>query len=701
MACLSPDLFVVHKRRMVYRVLVLLGLLLAGIAPSCSALAKPTSITPALIAESDSVAPGDTVMLAIVMTPKAGWHGYWENPGDAGLGMTADWRLPKGVSVGGLLYPTPRTLTVQGIMNYVYEAEYGVLVPLHVDRRQAIGSRLSIRAHLEWLACTDEICVPEQGDVALDLKVGKPNAAGVHAARFDGFRRALPARLDGEGRFAVDAGRIRLVLPYPADAPLANPYFFPATDGLVDYGAQQSFSRSGNSVMMETAAREGEGDRLEGILQIAPGEGLRILARRGEVNATGFTPVAGPGGDTAGTDAPGGLVLTFLAAVLGGLLLNVMPCVFPILGLKALSLAKSGAGERAARRDALFYTLGSVLVCVALGALLLILRAGGEQVGWAFQLQDPRIVGGLLILMVAITANLAGLFELPTPSIGNRTMSVDGAGGSFWTGALAAFVATPCTGPFMAAALGAALVLPVPAALLLFGGLGFGLALPFLVIGYVPAARRWLPRPGPWLGKFRKAMAVPMGLTALALGWLLMRLSGTSALLAMASVAALLLALLVYAGRLQRRGAAAPGWMLGAGLAAALVAVIAAPMPTADRNTQPAKGLLATEAFSTGRLAALRSEGRPVFAYFTADWCLTCKANEAAAIERKRTAQAFARQRIVVLRGDFTRRDPAIAAFLAENGRSGVPLYIYYAPGQPPRILPQILTVDMLSALSG
>jgi thiol:disulfide interchange protein len=378
--------------------------------------------------------------------------------------------------------------------------------------------------------------------------------------------------------------------------------------------------------------------------------------------------------------------------VLGGLLLNVMPCVFPILSLKALGLARSGEGERAARAEALAYTAGVMLVCVALGAVLLALRAAGSSAGWAFQLQDPRVIGVLLLLVSAIAFNLAGLFELPVPAFAGK----GGATGAFMTGALAAFVATPCSGPFMAGAIGAALVLPAAAALTVFAGLGLGIALPFLLIGFVPALRRRMPRPGAWMGRLRRVLAVPMFLTALALAWVLGRQAGIDGM-TIGLAAALLLALGLWIGGRRQAAGRRAGWAIALAAVPALAATLLL-HPAAVRAE--AGGVPGAEPFSEARLAALRGQGRPVFAYFTADWCLTCKVNEKAAIETATVADAFGKGKVAVLVGDWTDGDPALGRFIEAHNRAGVPLYLWYPKGAAtPRVLPQVLTPAMLASL--
>ncbi|MFN3819499.1 protein-disulfide reductase DsbD family protein [Blastomonas sp.] len=677
--------------------------LLAGLALPAAAQPLqrgPNNITASLVAESAAPAPGSTIDLAFAMTPKTGWHGYWQNPGDAGLGMTLTWDLPKGVTAAQLRYPVPETLIIAGLMNYVYEGPYAPLVALTIDPSLPPGTRLPISVKADWLACTDEICVPESATLATSLTVGDGAISKADRSRFDGWRQRLPAPLGSTATYQVDGKTVRIAIPYPAGGTIDAPYFFPSTDPGISYRARQAFFRDDDRLVVETEADGSLAGPLEGVLRIGEHLGLELVAQAGTV---------APGGvriDDALAAEPAGGILALLAtalggALLGGLMLNIMPCVFPILSLKAISLAKAGGDERAARRDALAYTAGIVLVCLGLGGVLLALRAGGEQIGWAFQLQDPRIILALLLLVTAISFNLAGLFEFGSISAGSSLTAKSGAAGSFWTGALAAFVATPCTAPFMAAAMGSALILPVPAALLVFVGLGLGLALPFLAIGFIPALRRRLPRPGAWMATFRRIMAVPMFLTALALVWLLGQQTGNNGVLWGLAAAMLLAMLLWWLG--ARQAAGRSGWLpIAPALAGAIAAIVLLPTGGAGSSRETsANATLPTQAFGEAKLAKLRAGNTPVFAYFTADWCITCKANEATAIQREATAAAFKKAGVVVLEGDWTRRDAEISRFLEAQGRSGVPLYVWYAPGKAPVILPQVLTVETLTALVG
>jgi DsbC/DsbD-like thiol-disulfide interchange protein/cytochrome c biogenesis protein CcdA len=665
-------------RALLTALLALVALALA--LPSSAQLPVPAGrnhIAAELIA-AGPVIPGEPLELALLFRPEPGWHGYWKNPGDAGLGLQLRWQLPDGWQAGEPLYPVPHKLSIAGLMNHVYEGEHAVLVALSVPASASVTHVVPIEVEADWLACTDTICVPESATLTLRLTSGE----ALRDPRFDTWHAALPPLLDSPARFELTAERLRIAIPLPASLQLADPHVFLETPQLVDYAAAQRFTRAGNLLVAEIPRKglaEGA-ESVSGILKLdEQGNGVTFEAGPGPV-PTGGVPVAGSEPAAA---ALASLWVLLGGALLGGLILNLMPCVFPILSLKALTLARAGGSEGEARREGLAYTAGVVLACLALGALLLVLRAGGSEIGWAFQLQEPGVVVALLVLAVAITANFAGLFELPSLSI---TRS-GGRASAFSTGLLAAFVATPCTGPFMAAALGAALLLPWWQALILFVVLGIGLALPFLLLGFVPAFRRLLPRPGAWMDTFRRALAVPMGLTALALLWLAWQLGGPW----FALIGAILAAAVVFAF-------ARPRWRWG-GAAVALVAAVALtqitpPPPSEDR------GLLAAVPFSVPALAEARAAGKPVFLWFTADWCLTCKVNEGVAIEREATREAFERAGVVAMRGDWTRRDAAITRFLTAHGAAGVPLYLWYAPGKDAQILPQVLTPASLSELA-
>jgi DsbC/DsbD-like thiol-disulfide interchange protein/cytochrome c biogenesis protein CcdA len=634
------------------------------------ALAEARGIEPQLVAEGPAP-PGGEVELAIQMIPAPGWHGYWRNPGDAGLPMDVKWQLPNGFAAGPLRYPVPGRLEIANLMNYVYERDYAVLVRLKVPA-DASGT-VPVRAEAHWLACTDKICVPEQGELALDLPVGTGTP---QRAQFDQWRQALPRPLAGAGHFAVAGDTLRVAVPLPASVDLHEPYLFPITDGPVDYDAPQAFLRSGDTLIAELKRKGAAPAAFDGVLALSDGRGLEFRAVPGQVPE---------GGARIGERGAKAIILAVIGAILGGILLNLMPCVFPILGLKALHISKAGESAREARTDALAYTAGAIVGTGALGVALLAIRAAGAEAGWAFQLQDPRTIIVLLLLAVAITANLLGLFELPV--LGGRAQPA----GSFGTGALAAFVATPCAGPFLGAALGTALLLPLAGSVLVFAALGLGLAIPFLAIAFVPALRTRLPKPGAWMDKLKRFLAIPMWLSALAALWLLYRQAGERGLLIGVALSVGLLFAVFEAGRLQRRG---KGGAWGSAFAAvALVVTGFMLMPQHGTATQTAAG---AEPWSEARVASYVQQGQPVFVYFTADWCLTCKVNEAAAIDRDEVEDAFKMAGVKVVAGDWTNGDPAITRFLESRGRAGVPYYLWYQPGKPPEELPQVLTPAML-----
>lgn len=668
---------------------IILAIMLAIIAWAVPASAQgdpandpPPHLKIQLVAETSTPKAGSMINLALDSRPQPGWHGYWQNPGDAGFPAKFAWTLPGNVTAGDPRYPAPRQLIVAGLMNYVFEQPYAVIVPLTVPKGLAAGTKLPIKLHLQYLVCTKTLCVPEQADLATELTVGDGQPDPVHAAQFAQWRRELPQPLGSHATYQAQGGALRIAIPYPASAAGKGGYFYPITADAIDYAEPQKIARDGDRLVITTKGKGASGP-IEGVLSV-DGHALALTADRGVVPA----PAAKAGGGDWST-----VLLAFLGAVLGGLILNVMPCVFPILSLKALSLARAGGDERAARHDALAYAAGAIAVCFALGVVILALRAGGSAVGWAFQLQDPHVVILLLLLTVAIALNLAGVFEVPVPGFVNRT---GGASGAFATGALAAFVATPCAGPFMATSLGAALILPWPAALAIFVGLGLGLALPFLLLGYAPALRKRLPRPGAWMDTLRRILSIPMWLTAVALAWVLGKEAGVNGM-ALGLLVSLGAAVVFWvAGRRQARG-------LGFGAVALVLLLVIAAAGVWLVRAHPAEASVAAageEKFSEARLAQLRAQGRPVFAYFTADWCLTCKVNERVAIDTDAVHASFKAKNVAVLVGDWTNGDPALGRFIEAHNRAGVPLYLYYpAGGGEPRILPQVLSPSLLEEL--
>lgn len=650
---------------------------------SCGALAAQIPgndevlIASSLVAESQTPAPGTRTTLAVVMEPQGEWHGYWKQPGDVGLPPNLSWRLPAGVSVGPAEYPLPQTLLIDGLMNHVYEHPYALLLSLQLSADIPVGSQLPIQLDMQYLACRFDACVPERASLHTTLTVGDGASNAAVEQRFAQWRQAMPRPLGSTASFSVDNGVLRLLVPLPATMEINQPHLFAMSKGVINNAAEQRFERQGDVLVIETEVGDKPADSFSATLALGDGLGLDLQAVPTRAQAATTLSVT---------------LVALAGAILGGLLLNLMPCVFPILSLKALSIARSSSHAGNARSEAVAYSLGVIVVCLLLGGILLTLRAGGTQVGWAFQLQDPRMIFVLLLLTCAIAFNLTGLFELSGLNAGSGLAERKGAGGAFWTGALAAFVATPCTGPFMAAAIGAALVLPPAAALLVFSGLGLGIALPFLLLGFIPALQRCLPKPGPWMQTLRNLLAVPMFLTALALLWVLGQQVASSTLVTIIGCA-MLFALGLWATGLRQRVFKRLAWM-----PAVLAGLLALGLGLNQAHQQPATTVQNEPlAFAPAKLASLREAGDPVFLYFTADWCVTCKVNEQVAIDRDETREALAKAGVVSMRGDWTNGDAEITAFLELHGRSGVPLYLWYAQDQSePKVLPQVLTPGVL-----
>lgn len=704
-------------------------LVLAAIAilSGASAQAQPPSsnrISLSALAETPTPAPGRRTRIAFRMEPQQGWHGYWSNPGDSGVPPTVTWTAPPGVTFGELQHPAPTVLQVIGLASYVHAGPHTLLADMTLPAGIAKGTPILVTARVNWLACSDSLCVPEEATVRFNLTAGDGAADPSQRALFRSALAALPRSVRDAALVERDGERLKIlaVLPGPIDVgrarlfPIADTAFAasaPQSVRRTDLGLEFTIGGSGN-LPRSLAAVLSDGRRSYSIearaaagaasaeAQQEGASGEPVPARAGvpvTTSAQTLSANLSPNLSQSAVDREGiSFLAALLGALLGGLLLNVMPCVFPILSLKAMSLARAGESESAARLDALAYTAGTVLVCLALGAVLVGLKSAGVEVGWAFQLQDPRVVAVLLLLVTGIALNFAGLFEIGGVSVSGSALAKPGLRGSFLTGALSAFIATPCSGPFMATAVGAALLLPAPAAIAVFAGLGLGLALPFLAIGFVPALRRRLPKPGPWMATLRRLLALPMLATALGLAWVLGRQTGADGMTLGLGLVLVVAAGLWWVGVRQRSGRER-SWMPLAPIAI-LAGLALVEMPLAPAQASPALANARQESFSVQRLVELRAQGVPVFVDFTADWCLSCKVNDQLAINRTETQAAFRETGVVTLVGDWTRGDPAITRFLAANGRNSIPYYLFFAPGLEPRELPQILSVDILSRLA-
>lgn len=674
----------------------------------------------------DGVGPGATVWLGLQIAHQPEWHTYWKNAGDSGLPTELQWTLPAGLAAGDIAWPVPKKIPIGNLANYGYENTVLLPVPVTVASGFTAAAGLTgaagvdVRLKASWLVCRKE-CIPEEGEFALRLPA--QGSTALHKADFDAAFAAQPAALAQAGAAEVAGQTIRVQLDgLPAAARGKTLEFFPETGEVIHTAAvsgrdwTQAWQgerwtatlplaehRSASPTVMPVVVALAEADRVAG----AP------IAWRAEAPVTGsWTTVAAPAQVSpalqaaltanAAVPAPSpvqtsstGFFAALLGALLGGLLLNLMPCVFPVLAIKVLAFANQAGDRRGHRSAGLAYTAGVMVTFLALGAAMLALRAAGEQLGWGFQLQSPAVIAALAALFTLIGLNLAGVFEfgLLAPRSLCAAQVKHPIANDFLSGILAVVIASPCTAPFMGASLGIAIALPAPQALMLFGALGLGLALPYLVAGFVPAVARLLPRPGPWMDTLRRVMAFPMFATVAWLVWVLGQQSGIDGA---GALLGLLVCLAAIVWSLTLRGRTR--WVVGGVLLACSAAMALAIGGNVVRPIEPATVAAAAGArwqpWSTARVAELHAAGRPVFIDFTAAWCVTCQYNKKTTLNDAALLAEFDRRQVAMLRADWTRQDPAITAALNALGRSGVPVYVLQAPGKPPVVLTEILSKD-------
>ena len=717
--------------------LVILALALAvAMAPARAARGAPDTVVTdhvraTLVTEASAVAPGAVFALGLRLEMKPGWHTYWRNPGDSGEATRITWTFPPEITLAGtgsrsgpagsedngagaILWPAPQRLPLGPLVNYGYEGSVLLAVPVRVAPTAPASGTLVIRARASWLVCAD-ICIPEEGVFEISLPLGPRLEPSAAAPAFLAAQRRVPAPLPGTARFAPAGDDIVLDIAWSDAAmksPGKRPWFFPFAYGEIAFaGAQTTRHRDGGMTLFLPRARAAGAGSPAGLpSDAAPLTGVLVLgdpARSGAAfelaaaldPALAFDPALASGRGAPSFPIGIGVWQALLFALLGGVLLNLMPCVFPVLFMKAGALMRDAhAGLAPRRAGALAYASGIVLGFLALAAALLLLRAGGEALGWGFQLQSPTVIVALALLFFALGLSLSGVFDL-----GERIMGYgdglarrDGHVGSFFTGVLAVVVASPCTAPFMGAALGFAITQSAVLALAVFAALGVGLALPFLAISFSPVLLSRLPKPGPWMGTAKQALAFPLYATAAWLLWVLARQAGNDAL-ALALAAAIAVAALCWLAGRAARGR----WVYGA-LAFAVAGAAAAATGRLDGPAAAPEASLSSAAWSAEKVRSLTDDGKTVFVNFTADWCITCKVNERVALDRPGPRAAFASGKSVYLVADWTRRDPDITRALADFGRNGVPLYVVYRRGAPPRILPALLTERLVTdALAG
>lgn len=701
------------KVSMIRPLALLLLALIGATGASAQGLKPPADLVKAnLVAEPGAIRAGEPFTIGIRMVMRPLWHVYWRNPGDSGLSPEVAWSLPQGFTAGAIQWPTPSRIPVAHLVNFGFEGETVLLAEVTPPAVLPPGKPVTLTAKLTYLVCERE-CIPGSADLKLSVPVAAPGTSvGSSAANvllFEDARAALPVPSPWPVTLTSEGDRLVLTADAPGLKPdaIRQPAFFPYSETAIENAAPQTLTIDDKGFRLSLArATPGEPapTELPGVLtfdeQTADGTVQRSYAI-GDAPAAAPTGVIPTASDSASRNTSSEESLTLWSAAglafLGGLLLNLMPCVFPVLSIKVLSLVKH-SGEPAARvrLHGLAYTAGVLAAFLSLAGLLIALKGAGAGIGWGFQLQSPLVVAGLAYLLFAMGLSLSGVVHLGggIVGLGDGLTRRAGLEGSFFTGILATVVATPCTAPFMGSAVGFALTQAPLVSLTVFASLGLGLALPFLVLTTWPAAVRRLPRPGAWMETLKGALAFPIYATVAWLVWVLSQQVGSAGLLA-ALIGLVLVGLAAWAWERARHAGG-----IGAGLArltsvAALAATLALTFgldqdrASADMRNATAEGITP---FTQARLDSLVAEGKPVFVNMTAAWCITCQVNERTALGTQSVKAAFKARDVTYLKGDWTNQNPEITTLLENHGRSGVPLYLLYTGTGEPIVLPQILT---------
>ncbi len=661
---------------------------------------------------------GKTVWVGLQLTHQPEWHTYWKNSGDSGQPTTLQWTLPTGVLAGDIAWPIPRKLPIGDLANYGFDGTVLLPVPLTITpdfKPSALNPQLEVKLQASWLVCRQE-CVPQDGEFVLQLPVQSSTAP--NAAAFEAAFAAAPQPAAGIARMKPEGQQLVLTIDgLPTGLQGKTLEFFPETPEVIEVAAAWTQSWQGSQWRARIPLATHQSARPDALPLVLVAElggkrqGWATRAQldghwpaKAESTTAGAAPVISKPlpGIPAAPQASGTVWLALLGALLGGVLLNLMPCVFPVLAIKLMSFTRHADDRRGHRVSGLSYSAGVVLSFVALGALMIVLRSAGEQLGWGFQLQSPAVVVALAVLFALIGLNLAGLFEFGQMVPGRLAalQAKNPALDAFLSGILAVAIASPCTAPFMGASLGLALGLPALQALAIFAAIGVGMALPYLAASVSPMLARRLPRPGPWMDTFRRAMAFPMFATVVWLVWVLGQqtgIDGAGALLA------LLVALTLVIWSLTLRGRSRP-YM--AAFAIATFALLTSALGPHVLKMTEAPGSSAIgqrwQPWAPGKVEQLLATGTPVFVDFTAAWCVTCQYNKKTALSNPEVLADFDAKKVTLLRADWTRRDASITAALAALGRNGVPVYVLYQQGRAPVLLSEILSAgELRQAIAG
>lgn len=676
------------------------GLLITPALASQSVPVDTGKVTASLISSHDSVAPGQEFYIALRTQLDNKWHTYWRNPGDSGEPVQISWELPEGVTAGEINWPLPLAIPTGPIVNYGFEGTPLFPVKFTVSPDVAPGSVITVRANFYYLVCKD-VCIPEDGSASLPIAVGESVEDTRWKTAIEAALADVPKRGAVQGGIKKTGETLEMSFTNLPEGDFSNTYFYPYDQGILGHSEPQIITRGTEGFKLTTKP-----DYIWNDPTPKTFEGVLTYQKNGKLKGTNIALAVGQSFDIGAAASPkpsvGGVTLwtAIIGALIGGLILNLMPCVFPVISIKALSIAKSAHGKRAKiKREAWLYTAGVIATFMLLAMIIVALKASGSEIGWGFQLQSPKIVAVLSLLLFVVGLNLLGVFEIGyrLQNVGSELTQKSGATGSFFTGTLAVVVATPCTAPLMGPAVGYAFTAPVIITLAVFLALAIGFALPFLVIAYVPQLLSKLPKPGPWMIRFKEILSFPMFAAAIAGIWVLTQQAGANGAF-FALCAMLAVGLGIWLFKLKNMVGKALGVL-------AVLAAIALPM-TITANAASANivsGKLEAEAWSPARVAELQAEGRPIFVDFTAAWCVTCKVNEKVVLNTARTQQLFKDTNTAFLIADWTNKDDVIAAELAKYGRAGVPLYLVYSNNSvSPVILPQVLSYDVIrDALAG
>lgn len=670
--------------------LLFLSLFFIGLSVQAQPWKKPEPVQAELVSRFHDAVPGTEFEIGLLLRHDSKWHTYWKSTGDTGLPTRIQWSLPQGWHASEILWPTPDVFKIGDLVNYGYGDEVLLPVRISVPASAKVGSVQDIKAEVSWLMCADQ-CVPGKASLTLAVQVADKDGGATKASTlFEASHTAMPSPLsDASGVFDPKTHAVRVT--FKSTEPFHHFYVFAeGDDSVVVYGAPQSVSRSADkiSVTLQGTDELKAGSQFSGVFAADGGPLKGGWAGSFSVPLESGT-VAAP---TVSDDTPQTGLSSWLAvamAFIGGLILNVMPCVFPVLSLKILSLVQDRQRINLPLHGVVF-TLGVLLTMLVLAGVLIAVKSAGISVGWGFQLQSPIFVASLAVIFAAISVNLLGWFEFSCVRVSGGSYS-NSLLNCFATGVLAVVAASPCTAPFMGAALGYALTASIRESIFIFLALGLGMSLPWLVLSLFPVLTAWMPKPGAWMNVFRKLMAIPMLLTMIWLLWVLsQQVSFTALVLYIAAVISLCVCLFLY-GKLQFSLLTAKlPIVLSAACAVLLFAAASSPL-----FRQPDAAVQAADAWSPQAVENALKAGKPVFVDFTASWCVTCQANKIAVLDREDIRKAFKQHGVVFLVADWTNQNPDITQALESFGRSGVPLYILYSPDGKTTVLPELLTKNI------